>query len=436
VALRALLLCDDGLLAQAALDKAVASASNPDGRDRRLAAEIFYGVLRAEIRIDFLLSRVLRKPFALPSAVRHILRIAVYAMLFQDRVPHYAAISAAVAQTGYLFPKSLSRLVNAALRSVQRMGDDVREPQFYVEDKDCPNKARWWALARYHSIPRHIADMWENAYGRDNAIALLRRSSARPWTGLRLNSRHPFAERLRQALLALGAANPGENAFAFAPGSLPPLVLNRPLADWAAGGVLSFQSCGSQLALLGLGLGGFGSAPWWDACAGQGGKTCFLLERGAGVALCSDTSLPRLGRLGCECRRLMLPVPPLVQADAACAPLSSWSGHILLDVPCSGLGVLARRPEIRRRLSPERIGQHVALQSRILDQTAHLLGNGCCLVYVTCTLNPEENERRVAALLAEHPQFRLVRQWITPFDHPWLEGMYAALLTKGRGFSR
>ena len=431
-ALRSLVLADAGLLAQQALDLTLAS-DRPElsPRDRRLATELFYGVLRAEIRIDFLLDRVLAKSRKLPKTLRSILRLGVYGLLFQDRVPQYAAVSAAVEQARRLFSPSLARLTNAVLRSIQRMGEAVFQPQFYAANKTPAEDAGWHGLCLYYSLPPMIADIWEKAYGRPGTMALLQKSFSRPWTGLRLNAAHPSAGVLRAALSAAGASAVASNGFAFAPGRLPQVLSGKPLAYWHGTGTISFQSAGSQAVLEALGLAERNSHAWWDACAGQGGKTLALLERGVAVALCSDTSLNRLSRISGQCRAFGLPQPHIVQADAAAPPLARWNGHILLDVPCSGLGVLARRPDLRRRVSVAYLDRCVALQARILRRAAAGLLPGRCLAYITCTLNPAENQDQIARFLAAHADFSLVAEWQTPPGHPWMEGMYGALLARG-----
>jgi 16S rRNA (cytosine967-C5)-methyltransferase len=181
-----------------------------------------------------------------------------------------------------------------------------------------------------------------------------------------------------------------------------------------------------------LGLAEQKSHAWWDACAGQGGKALALLERGVQVALCSDTSRGRLSRISPQCSVLALPRPHIVQANAMAPPLARWNGHILLDVPCSGLGVLSSRPDLRRRISAGHLDGCAALQACILRQAAGCLLPGRRLAYITCTLNPAENQRQVACFLAEHADFSLAVEWQTPLEHPWMEGMYGALLARER----
>ena len=102
---------------------------------------------------------------------------------------------------------------------------------------------------------------------------------------------------------------------------------------------------------------------------------------------------------------------------------------MLVDAPCSGLGVLARRPDIRRRPQQQAV-EHEQVQHNILERLAGLLQPGCELAYITCTLRVQENEKQIERLMRDHSGLRLCKQWQTPNDHPWLEGMFGALLRK------
>ena len=443
-ALRTLLLMDAGMPVQAALDMALGAAPHaPAGqagsaafgtalaaRDRHLCAELAYGCLRAEIRIDYVLGRVLPRPGGLPRPLRHILALGVYGLLLQDRTPPHAVLHEAVEQARTLYGPRLAGLTNAALRSVQRLGEAPRHEDFYRQGAADP----LGALALFCAAPDWLARLWARAYGEADAALLLRRSCGRPWSGLRVNARRPEGAALLTALRALpGAAAVGDWGVALGPGELPESVMDRPLAHWQAQGALSFQSAGSQRVLAALDLYAL-EGPVWDMCAGYGGKTAALLERGVAVGLCTDSSFGRLRALPGHCARLGLHLPsvclpPVCLADAARPPLARWPGSVLLDAPCSGLGVLARRPDIRRR-GPERLAALTALQGRLLERAAALLEPGRCLAYITCTLNPDENEGVVAGLLRQHPDLRLEQRWQTPHDHPWLEGMFGALLRR------
>lgn len=470
------------------------------GQDKALCTELVYGCLRTEIRLRFILSTVLSKPQGLPPAMLTVLALAVYGLLFQDKVPAHAVIHEAVDQVRRLFGQGLARVANGALRSLQRMGQEPLELAFYLtmaKGKKAlahgADKEGFWGQCIFYSVPLWMGALWRDAYGEEAALALMRRAFERPYSALRINPAYPGADALYAALssgeepstaslLSLSeAAHPrscetsgvgslqpqsasgqlaivdqhaenkdifssssgavsasalvagksvpvriGRWGLAFAPGQMPRAVLGHELRHWQALGALSWQSPGSQTALLELGLDTW-REPVWDACAGHGGKSMTLMEWGVPVGLCTDRSAARLRGLPGQCAVLNLPRPVCCLADAARPPVRTWPGHILVDAPCSGLGVLARRPDIRRR-EPQHLAELQGLQRAILGALAGYLQPGRELAYITCTLNPAENEQAVAWLLKSHKNLRMVRQWQTSHEHAWLEGMYGAVL--------
>ncbi|MDE7370715.1 MAG: antitermination protein NusB [Desulfovibrio sp.] len=434
LALRTLALMDGCTPVQTAVDSVLGANPAPP-RERRLASELVYGCARERIRTEAILARLLRKLDGLPRPMFHILAIAIHSLLFQGGIPAHAAISEAVKQAERRYGVRLARVANGVLRSLQRLGQAPLELAWYEDARDEPAVRQWRAACRFWSLPESIADLWRDAYGEEVALALMRRSFQRPWTGIRINARHPQAPALRDALAAAvpeaERTSLGAWGMAFAPGRLPEEVLGQTLAQLRGTGLLAFQSAGSQAVLAELELDAWREAVW-DACAGVGGKSLALLEASVPVRLATDTSLARLSRLAAL--RESAGAAPLLPAlaDAAMPPLRGWEGHILVDAPCSGLGVLARRPDIRfpGRRSREVLRAYPNTQVRILTALAARLEHGRELAYLTCTLNPQENEGVVAALLEQERGLELVRSWTTPMNHPWLEGMYGALLRR------
>ena len=433
-AVLALELMDEGMPIQAAVD-AVLAGSDPPARERRLCSELVYGCARERIRCEAILGRLLRRPAGLPRPMLHCLAIAVHSLLFQERIPAHAAISAAVRQVDDRYGVRLARVANGVLRSLQRLGAAPRDAAWYEEARDAPGQRAWRAACRFWSMPPEIADLWRDAYGEETALALLRRCFQRPWTGIRINARHPLATAARRSLEAAApeaaCAAVGAWGLAFAPGALPEQALGMPLAALRTAGVLEFQSAGSQVILQELGLLDW-DAPVWDACAGVGGKSRALLEAGVPVRLATDLSRGRLGRARAMPSEGTFPA--LLIADAARPPVRAWDGHILADAPCSGLGVLGRRPDIRcpGRRSMAVLREYPETQGRILTALAARLQPGRELAYLTCTLNPSENEAVVASLREADTALELVRSWSTPMSHPWLEGMYGAVVRRRR----
>lgn len=432
LALKALLLLDTGLTVQQALARVLAAPQPGSPKDagpqdlppaeRNLCSELAYGCLRHEIRIAFVLEQVLSRPRSLPRPMFLVLSLAVYGLLFQEKVPDHACVHQAVESVRTLYGTALSRVANACLRTVQRRRNEFSTYCFYKEKQ---NPVR--ADSLFFSLPEWIVRLWNTAYGTDAARRLLQRSLQRPWSALRINAARREARTLHAHFLAQGEPV-GPWGVAFAPGSLPSHILQRDLRQWEESGDVSFQAAGSQTILDQLGLNRW-QGPIWDACAGFGGKTAALLEWGQNVRLATDASLSRLRALPGQCRRLGLPAPAVALADARRPPLRHWEGNILLDVPCSGLGVLARRPDLRRR-SHEAAVELVRLQAAMLARAARLLQPGFCLAYITCTLNPAENEKNIEAALLTDTGLRLEQQWQTDHAHPWLEGMYGAVLRR------
>lgn len=554
-ALEVILLLEQGAQVQAALDTYLRGASLKP-QDRALCTELVYGFLRAEVRIEHILQSLLRNPRKLPREMYLALGLAVYAVLFLERIPVHATVDWTVGHVRRRFGEPMSRVANGALRAFVRQGDAPKSLDYYMP-KSLPKESQAALLQRdalFYAVPLWIARLWYDAYGSTVTCALLQRSLAAPYSCVRINARSPHARELRDALLSVTspkivdetlsgseictapltdsslslALSPtvhgeamGAWGIAFAAGTSPRSVANAPLSYWQQQGDISFQSAGSQCAMHALDPAAW-PEPVWDMCAGQGGKTCLLLEQGVRVALSTDVHLSRLesftgnmqrvtgafapcmghaahpehkadstalplvfasdatARQGQNCIDTMqrdlnekiytvaytrsekqktekvtylddddtdeasacvdgcpssLPsyhteVPLVALADGTHAPKESWKGTILIDAPCSGLGVLNRRPDIRRARDAQSLPELITLQARLLESAWNSLQAGGALIYMTCTLNPAENEEQITMLLKNHPEAQLVRHWQTPHDHPWLEGMYAAHCVK------
>lgn len=396
-------------------------------QDRQLCTDLVYGYFRTRIRLDFILAQFLKKPAKLPPSMRILLALGLYGLLFQDKVPPYASINETVKAIRKICGQALANVANGVLRNIQKLGEELHEMDWYRLKAGDDAKGE----AFFYAMPEEAAKLWRASYGEEAASRLMERSSRRPWHGLRINARHAEAARLRAGLGALeGAERIGEYGFAFPPGKYPESVAGQKLTDWIRQGALSMQAPASMLIVEELGLTDLDGAVW-DCCAGSGIKSAQLLERGANVQLASDISRQRLENIRPFCERLHLEAPNIVQASASRPPLAKWKGHILADAPCSGLGVLARRPDIRENIKEEKFWEsYAATQEEILDALASLLEEGKKLVYITCTLNPHENEFLVRKILSRHPELTPAKEWQSPDDHPWLEGMYGAVLLK------
>lgn len=396
-------------------------------QDRNFCADLVYGYLRTSIKLDFILARFLKNPAKLPASMRILLALGVYSLLFQEKIPAYAAINETVNEIKKNCGQALANVANGVLRNIQKQGQKFSEAEWFRKELGDALKGD----ALFYSLPEPVARLWKASYGDEDARKLLERSAQRPWQGLRVNAHHQKAEELGKELSKFaGGESIGKYGYAFPPGKYIEEVAGRTLADWIKEGAISMQAPGSMLVGEELGLANL-EGPVWDCCAGSGIKSASLLERGVNLTLASDISMARLKNIKPFCERLGLQAPHIMQASAAQPPLKSWKGHIIADVPCTGLGVLSRRPDIRHNINGDAFWhEHVRTQREIMNNLAGLLEEDKKLVYITCTLNPHENELLIREILREHPELALEKEWQSPHAHPWLEGMYGAVLIK------
>ena len=396
-----------------------------DSADAALCSELSYGVLRMEIRLRWLLARFLRAPDKLPPPMRRILLVAAYALLFLKGMPEHAAVGWAVERVKRVHGQTLAHVANGCLRALCREGVALRDPAYY-RGTGRESEAQ---QALYHSLPLWIVRLWHAGYGPDKAALLMAKSSARPSAGLRLNRLRTGWEDLALQLADAGAQGLAPACFVVEPELRARVEAECSLTELLSEGRLSRQGAASQLALEVLQPDAW-PEPLWDACAGQGTKSCALLELGKDVRIVSDTHWSRLRRISGECRRLRLPEPLVVRASALRPPLRRKPGTIVLDVPCSGLGVLASRPDIRRHLQERRVQDLRQVQMDMLEAAHAELASGGHIAYMTCSQNPTENEALIRDFLSRHSSVGLVLEWNSPAENMLLEGMYAALLVK------
>ncbi len=467
---------------QAALDEALHS-SLLTPTDKRLCTELVYGVLRRYIALEDFANGFLSKPDKLPAEMRLALLQALYEMACL-RIPHHASVGWTVTHIRNRFGQGLSRVANGALRSMQRSLDEFGNPRRVLRDADAAEDA----LARFFAVPAWIVALWLRHYGLEGTHALLEAAQGPAPSGLRLNRARSDWEQAKAALVALyqlaqikesvhqrttgteisdGEARTQHNAFE--PGETTGIeknelgaVLLKPPATskeklflagacglafpgplpWQTRDLLQEGKASRQSAASYEVLEAFEPASWrlpiWDCCAGRGGKTLALLEQGIAVCLASDPSEHRLNALSEEYARLKLTAPPCPEvlpltAEESAARLAEQSrtfGTILIDVPCSGLGTLSRRPEIRFRRTPGDLDKLADTQKRILALAWERLEPGGSIIYLTCTLNPAENEGQVAAFLEQSENAELLREFRTDFSSPLREFFYGAQIRK------
>ncbi|HEV2173251.1 MAG TPA: 16S rRNA (cytosine(967)-C(5))-methyltransferase RsmB [Nitrospira sp.] len=408
---------DEGL--DVLLDRAL-TRTPLDNRDRALSVELTYGVLRRLGTVDWRLEPILDKPLSrLPVAVQMLLRLGAYQLLFLDRIPQSAAVNESVklakAQSQRL-KRDWSGLVNAVLRTL------VREPS---RPWPSTNVDAAQALSVRHSVPEWLSRRWVERLGITGAEAACEQTSLVPPVTLRVNrlqiTRNEFLTRLQEA--GIGAR----------PTSVSPVGITLedggpiPSLPGFAEGQFYVEDEAAQL--IPPLLEPHPRDVVLDACAAPGGKATHLAElmQDQGAIYAVDRKGARQDVLRSNCYRLkiqsVVPVVSDIRDRSAWRKAMKPAGkgtdqtmqfdRILVDAPCSGLGVLRRHPEAKWRKDSEAFERHHTVQFQILESVAPCLRPGGVLVYSTCSTEPEENESVIDQFLRAHAGFR--RESVAPW---------------------
>jgi 16S rRNA (cytosine967-C5)-methyltransferase len=346
-----------------------AEAARLDARDRALARQIAFGAIQRRRTLDHVIT-ALGARRRLDPPIRAALQTGLFQVLFLDGIPDHAAVDESVE----LVRRSRgSGLVNAVLRRATREGRDVLDA---IDDD-----------AVRHSVPDWLATLWRDAYGAETAMALMARANEPLELALRPNTLKATAQEV--------AAGTGGRVVEGA------VVVDGPLDAhahplWQAGAYMP-QSRSSQR--VAPALGAQPGERVLDLCSAPGGKATHLaaLMRDEGEIVAVEKDADRADQLRTTIDRMGATIVRVEVADAA-----GWDGtgfdRVLADPPCSGLGTLQAKPDLRWRMTPERIEGLVDEQRRILDTATRAVRPGGVLVWSTCTLNPAENEELLAGL--------------------------------------
>ncbi len=385
----------DGAFADAALDGVLRRAKLADERDRTLATELVYGVTRWQRYLDFLLKGIYHADYGMMDpTLRIILRIALYQMLYLDRIPVSAAVDEAVKAAKAHNGPGAGNLINAMLRALSRQRGNLPEPSH-----ENPVER----LGIRYSHPDWIVARWLERMGAEQTEALLKADNERPAITLRPNPLRTTAEQLSADWTAAGIP---VTRSTFLPDLLKVPTLTAPIRASLEAGLCSVQDESAALActLLGAEPG----ETVIDLCAAPGGKSTFLAEtmNNEGEVVAVDLYPAKLTRLSESADRLGLSIVHPVEADGRTLEREP-ADRVLIDAPCSGLGVLAKRADLRWHRRPDDLPELIELQQALLSHGATLVKPGGVLVYSTCTVEPDENQSVIEAFLADHPDFAL-----------------------------
>lgn len=404
MALKALRAIEDrDAFANQALDAAL-KRSSLAGPDRALATELVYGVTRRCNTLDWAIAQVSSRPLAaMDGWTRNILRLGVYQLLFLDRVPDAAAVHESVELAKRYGHAGTAGFVNGVLRGVIRRRDEI------LDLSGVAGAAERFALR--HSQPLWIAERWLNRFGPEEAAELCASCNQTPPLTVRANllrtTRSALQERLRGEGIEAEPARHHPQALELR--GFPPIERIAAFRE----GLFSVQDEGSMLTASALGPRPGDTVI--DACAGRGGKSTHLAElmgnRGRVVAC--DVHEHKLRQAREAARRLGVDIiaPLVLDARRLGELMPEGADRVLVDAPCSGLGALRRRPDLRWRKRPPQLEDLRRLQLAILRGAAACVKPGGALVYATCSTEPEENQELVEAFLDGAPDFSLDPLW-------------------------
>ncbi len=375
-----------------ALMNDVLSAAHFERRDQALITELVYGVTRQRALLDWWIDRFSRVK-RVKKTIRLILRLALYQVVFLDRIPDYAIVNSAVHSAKAAEGVGAGGFVNALLRNVIRAKNNLPQP----EGKDPVQEI---ALSTSH--PVWMVKRWFSRWGEARTRALCRSNNLTPPMTLRVNRLKTNREALMAELLAQGAA--------VEPASLSPDALMA--GGLSVSGLAAFergefyvQDEGAQICAYLL-----DAKPGeciLDLCAAPGGKTTHLAEITEGKAeiLATDRSAARLVLLKENLKRLQSPNVKVVPLAEVLAEDRQYD-RILVDAPCSALGILRRIPEGKWSKKAKMIQEYAKIQLEILNEALPRLKPGGCLLYLTCSTEREENEAVAETFSMQHAQMQ------------------------------
>lgn len=385
----------DGAYSNIALNNQL-KEDNTTGVDASFCSALVYGVLERKILLDYIIRQYtslrLKK---IETPVLNILRMGILQIAFMDKVPESAAVNESVKLAKGMRLNKASGFINGVLRSFVRAGCAYKLP-----DKNS-DRAMYYSV--YYSMPKNIVNLWLNAYGEENTLSILENLTGRPPVSVRVNTLKTTASKLKESFersgIGVQRVQEMDNALLLShTGAIENTSQYRQ-------GLFHVQDTASQLCCELL-------TPKenmlvYDFCSAPGGKAFTMAElmNNKGTIKAFDMYEHKVKLINNGAYRLGIENIKAAVANALEDKKLPPADRILCDVPCSGLGIIRRKPEIRYKqdLGIDTLPQ---LQYDILCSCAKHLKSGGILAYSTCTLNPDENENNVKRFLREHSQFQ------------------------------
>ncbi|MFD0587915.1 16S rRNA (cytosine(967)-C(5))-methyltransferase RsmB [Paenibacillus sp. GCM10027627] len=374
--------------------------------DAALATELVYGTISRGATLDYWLSQFVAKGLnKLDVWVHQLLRMSAYQLLFLDRIPAHAAVNEAVTIAKKRGHSGISGMVNGVLRSIDRRREELTPENIRLDD---PIET----IALRHSYPVWLVRRWADQFGLEVTSGICAAGNEQPHASIRVNALSSDRESLMVQLREEGmSAEPSAIASAG-------IVVSGGgnLADTAGfrTGLYSLQDESSMLvAEVASPKAGMKVL---DCCAAPGGKSAHMAElmEGKGKLWANELHAHKRELITALTERLKLRNVEAVTGDALTLPARfapESMDVVLLDAPCTGFGVIRRKPEIKWTKTEGDISEIAALQRELLNAVCTLVKPGGTFVYSTCTMEKAENEEQIAAFLKQHPDFELDADW-------------------------
>lgn len=368
--------------------------------DRAFVTQLVYGVIKNKFRIDWIISQFSNTPIKKISPwVLNILRLGIYQMLYLDKIPQSAAVNESVKLGKKYGHKRISGFINGILRSISRSPQEILQP----DKKDIVH-----FLSIYYSHPKWMVEKWIKEYGKDFTIDLLKKNNEAPSISVRTNTLKISRERLinllqkedivtkkgewcPEAIILENISNIDKNKY-FKEG----LFQVQDQSSMLVAHVLDPKE--NQLVI--------------DVCAAPGGKTTHIAQKmnNTGKIIARDIydhklSLIKQNRDRLGISNIILEKYNALEVDS---DLIGQADRVLLDAPCSGLGIIRRKPDLKWNKCFNDIKKITILQYKMLENAGKYLKKGGILVYSTCTINPDENFNIVKKFLNKNSNFKIV----------------------------
>ncbi len=408
-----------------ALSKALSKNQFEDKAIRAFTTRLAEGVVEKKITLDYVINQFSKtKINKCKPLIRCLLRMGTYQILYMDGVPDSAACNEAVKLAKKHGFSSLSGFVNGVLRNISRNKDNIPEPQ--------GDKTSTQYLSIKYSIPMWLCEKIKEDYP-EKYIKILEGSFWDRDTSIRVNTNKISRDELKKLIEEAGI----EVSYGYYDDKAL-LLSNYDFIKKIPGyrqGYFSVQDESSMCAIRATGIKKGDVV--MDVCAAPGGKTTCAAEylMGEGKVYSMDISVDKLELIEENAKRLGLDNIKITAHDAT-IPLTDAdidvkiADVVIADLPCSGLGIIGRKNDIKYRVSPEQINELVELQRKILDVVNAYVAPGGVLVYSTCTINPQENQNNLKWFLDRHKDFSLLeeRLFLQGIDN--CDGFYYAVMKK------